>query len=127
MKSDDKRVWIFETAMLVCGVLSAVVYAISFGVNIMRMPAIVTTYTLSSLIGGAFAWNLYKGGGVWRLMVYVYLLSTVAYMAIGAVWRAMYATTFSVPAYFESVLYWLLCSLLPTIMCLLGCKSSLRL
>lgn len=127
MKNDDKRVWIFETAMLVCGVLSAIVYAIGFGVNVMRVPAVVTTYTLSSLVGGAFAWNLYKGDSVWRLMAFVYLSSTVAYMVISVMWHMMYASTFSVSSYFSSVFYWLLCSLLPTVVCVLGCKSRLRL
>lgn len=127
MKNDDKRVWIFETAMLVCGVLSAIVYAIGFGVNVMRVPAVVTTYTLSSLVGGAFAWNLYKGDSVWRLMAYVYLSSTVSYMVISIMWHMMYASTFSVSSYFSSVFYWLLCSLLPTVVCVLGCKSRLRL
>lgn len=127
MKNDDKRVWIFETAMLVCGILSAIVYAIGFGVNVMRVPAVVTTYTLSSLVGGAFAWNLYKGDSVWRLMAFVYLSSTVAYMVISVMWHMMYASTFSVSSYFSSVFYWLLCSLLPTVVCVLGCKSRLRL
>lgn len=127
MKNDDKRVWIFETAMLVCGVLSAIVYAIGFGVNVMRVPAVVTTYTLSSLVGGAFAWNLYKGDSVWRLMAFVYLSSTVAYMVISVMWHMMYASTFSVSSYFSSVFYWLLCSLLPTVVCVLGCKSRLQL
>lgn len=127
MKNDDKRVWIFETAMLVCGILSAIVYAIGFGVNVMRVPTVVTTYTLSSLVGGAFAWNLYKGDSVWRLMVFVYLSSTVAYMVISVMWHMMYASTFSVSSYFSSVFYWLLCSLLPTVVCVLGCKSRLRL
>ncbi len=127
MKNDDKRVWIFETAMLVCGVLSAIVYAIGFGVNVMRVPAVVTTYTLSSLVGGAFAWNLYKGDSVWRLMAFVYLSSTVAYMVISVMWHMMYASTFSVLSYFSSVFYWLLCSLLPTVVCVLGCKSRLQL
>ncbi len=127
MKNDDKRVWIFETAMLMCGILSAIVYAIGFGVNVMRVPAVVTTYTLSSLVGGAFAWNLYKGDSVWRLMAFVYLSSTVAYMVISVMWHMMYASTFSVSSYFSSVFYWLLCSLLPTVVCVLGCKSRLRL
>lgn len=127
MKIDDKRVWIFEMAMLVCGVLSAVVYAINFGVNVMRLPSVLTTYTLSSLIGGAFAWNLYKKGGVWRLMIYVYLLSTGINMVISAMWYVMYAPVFPVSLYFQSVLYWLLCSLLPTIICVWSCKSRLKL
>lgn len=127
MKNDDKRVWIFETAMLMCGILSAIVYAIGFGINVMHVPAVVTTYTLSSLVGGAFAWNLYKGGSVWRLMAFVYLSSTVAYMVISIMWHMMYTSTFSVSSYFSSVFYWLLCSLLPTVVCVLGCKSRLQL
>ena len=93
----------------------------------MRLPSVLTTYTLSSLIGGAFAWNLYKKGGVWRLMIYVYLLSTVINMVISAMWYVMYAQVFPVSLYFQSVLYWLLCSLLPTIICVWSCKSRLKL
>ena len=90
MKLTDKRLWWFEGIMLICGILSSYLYALNFGICISQIPSIVVFYTLSCLLGSIIAWKVYKNNGVWKLLCYVFLFSTIIYCTIDMILRVVY-------------------------------------
>ena len=116
MKLTDKRLWWFEGIMLICGILSSYLYALNFGICISQIPSIVVFYTLSCLLGSIIAWKVYKNNGVWKLLCYVFLFSTIIYCTIDMILRVVYPNPYGnlFMLFANGLLYWCLCCLLYT-------------
>ena len=118
MKLTDKRLWWFEGIMLICGILSSYLYALNF-----------VFYTLSCLLGSIIAWKVYKNNGVWKLLCYVFLFSTIIYCTIDMILRVVYPNPYGnlFMLFANRLLYWCLCSIFPIIILVFGAKRILRL
>ena len=129
MKLTDKRLWWFEGIMLICGILSSYLYALNFGICISQIPSLVVFYTLSCLLGSIIAWKVYKNNGVWKLLCYVFLFSTIIYCTIDMILRVVYPNPYGnlFMLFANGLFYWCLCSIFPIIILVFGAKRILRL
>lgn len=115
MKLTDKRFWIFEATMLLCGMETSYLYVLSFGIGIFDVPAIVLVYMLSYLLGGVIAWVVCKCKGRWTLTVNVSLFSSIVYFVLDVIIHLLYLSPYEglVKGILSSLLYWLLSAILP--------------
>lgn len=135
MKLTDKRFWIFEATMLLCGMATSYLYVLSFGIGIFDVPAIVLVYMLSYLLGGVIAWVVCKCKGRWTLAVNVSLFSSIVYFVLDVIIHLLYLSPYEgledlssrqvgiyyitfpyeglVKGILSSLLYWLLSAILP--------------
>lgn len=79
MKLTDKRFWIFEVIMLLCGAATTCVEALNYGISPFYLIGHLVTFPLCFCISGIAVWKIAKGDGVWQLVGYSLLFSTIAY------------------------------------------------
>lgn len=129
MKLTDKRFWIFEATMLLCGMATSYLYVLSFGIGIFDVPAIVLVYMLSYLLGGVIAWVVCKCKGRWTLAVNVSLFSSIVYFVLDVIIHLLYLSPYEglVKGILSSLLYWLLSAILPMTFFALIAKRFCRL
>ena len=118
MSIKDKRFGIWEGMMLLCGFLSAWLYALNFGISLKQIPATVVAYVISCLTGGGIAWLVYKGYSGWKRAGYTFLFATFAYGVIEAAVHILFPNPYDVwqSLFADALLYWCLASLLPVLL-----------
>ena len=70
MKLTGKRFWIFEVMMLLCGVATACVEALNYGISPFYLIGHLIAFPLCFCISGIAVWKIAKRNGVWRLIGY---------------------------------------------------------
>lgn len=118
MRIKDKRFGIWEGMMLLCGLLSAWLYALNFGISLRLIPATVLCYVTSCLAGGSIAWLVHKGNSGWKRAGYTFLFATLAYGVIEAAIRVLFPNPYGdwQGLFADALLYWCLASLLPILL-----------
>ncbi len=117
MKLTDKRFWIFEVMMLLCGVATACVEALNYGISPFYLIGHLVAFPLCFCISGIAAWKIAKSNGVWRLIGYSLLFSTIAYSLFNIILYPIYGVPFDAAIYLSSVCYYALFSTFPIIFC----------
>ena len=64
MKLTDKRIWKFEAVMLLCGVATVCVEALSYGISLFYLIGQLLIYPLCFCVGGVATWKVSKAGKV---------------------------------------------------------------
>ena len=128
MSIKDKRFGIWEGMMLLCGFLSAWLYALNFGISLKQIPATVVAYVISCLTGGGIAWLVYKGYSGWKRAGYTFLFATFAYGVIEATVHILFPNPYDVrqSLFADALLYWCLASLLPVLLFSFSAKFFFR-
>lgn len=117
MKLTDKRFWIFEVMMLLCGVATACVEALNYGISPFYLIGHLIAFPLCFCISGIVTWKIAKSNGVWRLVGYSILFSTIAYCLFHIILYPIYGVPFDAAIYLSSVCYYALFSTFPVIFC----------
>lgn len=117
MKLKDKRFWIFEVLMLLCGVATACVEALNYGLSLFYVIGQLIVYPLCFCLGGVAAWKVAKGSGVWQLVGYSLLFSVIMYNLFHVILYPVYGVSFCSAVYLSRVCCYLLFSILPVILC----------
>lgn len=129
MKLTDKRFWKFEALMLICGIAASCLYALSFGISVLAVPAVAILYILCYLFGGVVAWKAHKGSSGWKLAGNVFLLSMFMYLVFDVLIHFLYPSPYErlADGILREYLYWLFCAILPMVIFALIAKRFLRL
>ena len=129
MKLTDKRFWKFEALMLICGIATSCLYALSFGISVLAVPAVAILYILSYLFGGVVAWKAHKSSSGWKLAGNVFLLSMFMYLVFDVLIHFLYPSPYErlADGILREYLYWLFCAILPMVIFALIAKRFLRL
>ena len=93
-------------------------------------PILSTEYVDNELNNNPFAhFIVYKNNGVWKLLCYVFLFSTIIYCTIDMILRVVYPNPYGnlFMLFANGLLYWCLCSIFPIIILVFGAKRILRL
>ncbi len=117
MKLTDKRFWIFEVMMLLCGVATVCVESLNYGISPFYLIGHLVAFPLCFCISGIAVWKIAKGNGVWRLIGYSLLFSTIAYSLFNIILYPIYGVPFDAAIYLSSVCYYALFSTFPIIFC----------
>ena len=126
MKLSDKRFWIFEAMMLLCGVATTCVEALNYGISLFYLIGHLFVFSLCFCIGGIATWKIAKKDGVWLLAGYTLLFSTIAYNLFHLILYPVYGVPFLSSAYWEAAGCYVLYSILPVILCSYGYKMVER-
>ena len=129
MKLTDRRFYIFEGMMLICGIAASCLYALSFGISVLAVPSVVMLYILSYFFGGMIAWKAHKSKSGWKLAGNVFLLSMFMYLVFDILIHLSYPSPYEELAdgILRGCLYWLFCAILPMSVFALIAKRILRL
>ncbi len=117
MKLTDKRFWIFEVMMLLCGVATVCVEALNYGISPFYLIDHLIAFPLCFCISGIVTWKIVKGNSVWRLIGYSILSSTIAYCLFHIILYPIYGVPFDAAIYLSSVCCYALFSTFPIIFC----------
>lgn len=117
MKLTDKRFWIFEAMMLLCGVATTCVEALNYGISLFYLISHLIVFPLCFSIGGVAAWKIAKSDGVWQLIGYSLLFPTITYCLVLIILYPIYGVSFISLVYWSAVCYYILFSILPVILC----------
>ena len=126
MKLTDKRFWIFETMMLLCGVATTCVEALNYGISLFYLIGHLFVYPLCFCIGGIATWKIAKEDGVWRLAGNNLLFSAIVYNLFHLILYPIYGVPFSSSAYWDAAGCYVLCAILPVVSCCYGYKMIER-
>lgn len=117
MKLTDKRFWIFEVMMLLCGVLAACVEALNYGISLFYVIGHLVVFPVCFFVGGIVTWKVSKNSSVWRLIGYNLFFSAVIYNLFQLILYPVYGVSFSSSLYWHSAFYYILFAILPLILC----------
>ena len=117
MKQTGKRFWIFEVMMLLCGVATACVEALNYGISPFNLIGHLIAFPLCFCISGIVTWKIAKGNSVWRLIGYSLLFSTIAYCLFLISLYSIYGVPFDATTYLSAVCYYILFSIFPVMLC----------
>ena len=117
MKLTDKRFWIFEVMMLLCGAATTCVEALNYGINPFNLIGDLVVFPLCFGFSGIAVWKIAKGNGVWQLIGYSLLFSTITYSLFNIILYPIYGVPFDAAIYLSSVCYYALFSTFPIIFC----------
>lgn len=117
MKLTDKRFWKFEATMLLCGVATVCIEALSYGISLFYLIGQLLIYPLCFFIGGVATWKVSKAGKVWRLIGYSMLFSFITYNLFAITLYPIFGIPFASSAYLSSVGCFALFSVLPVVIC----------
>lgn len=128
MKLIDKRFWKFLAMMLICGIAASCLYALSFGISVLAVPAVAILYILSYLLGGMVAWKVHKSKSGWKLAGNVFLLSMFMYLVFDVLIHLLYPSPYErlADGILREYVYWLFCAILPMVIFALIAKRFLR-
>lgn len=126
MKLTDKRFWKFEAMMLLCGVATTCVEALNYGISPFYLISHLVTFPLYFCISGIAVWKIAKGNGVWQLIGYSLLFSTIAYSLFNIILYPIYGVPFDAAIHLSSICYYALFSTFPVILCCYVYKSIIN-
>ena len=117
MKLLDKRFWKFEAMMLLCGIATTCVEALSYGINLFYIIGHLIVFPLCFCIGGIATWKVVKNSSFWPLVGYSLLFSVIAFILFHICLYPIYGVPLYSSIYWSSVFYYVLFSILPVILC----------
>ena len=123
MRLTDKRFWKFEAMMLLCGVATTCVEALNYGISPFYLISHLVAFPLYFCISGIAVWKITKDNGVWQLIGYSLLFSTIAYSLFNIILYPIYGVPFNATTYLSAVCYYALFSTFPVIFCCYAYKG----
>ena len=122
MKLTDKRIFVFEVMMLLCGVTSTFVEALAYGVNLFFLIGHFIFFLLCYCIGGMITWKIAKSNAYWLLTGYSLLFSVLTFCLYILIHYPIYGIPITSTTYWSAILGFALCSILPLLLCCYGYK-----
>ena len=122
MKLTDKRIFVFEVMMLLCGVTSTFVEALAYGVNLFFIIGHFIFFLLCYCIGGMITWKIAKSNAYWLLTGYSLLFSVLTFCLYILIHYPIYGIPITSTTYWSAILGFALCSILPLLLCCYGYK-----
>jgi hypothetical protein len=128
MKLKEKKFWLFEAMMLICGILAAYVYTLNYGIHLYNSPGIVIGYSLNCLVGGMIAWIVCKRFGYWRMMGSVFLFATLMDCVFNIVLWLWVPNPYGswLMSFIEALVLWCVSSILPIAVVVLIARRVVR-
>lgn len=117
MKLNDERFWKFEVLMLPCGIATACMEALNYGIALFHVIGQILIYPVCFLLGGFAAWRFCKSYGYWKLAGLLLFFSTITFMLFHTALYPVYGVAFDSLLYWETTFYWIWFAIFPVMLC----------
>ena len=122
MKLTDKRFWVFELMMLLCGIFTTCIEALNYGISLFNLIGHLIVFPICFCIGGIATWKIAKRSRFWLLTGLNLLFSFIAYNLLHLILYPIFGVSFISVVFWEAAAYFILFSIFPVILCSLAYK-----
>lgn len=117
MKLKGKNFFSFEVLMLLCGIATACIEALNYGISLFYVIGQLFVYPLCFCIGGIAAWKAARHSSFWQLAGYSLLFSSLLYNVFHIVLYPVFGVPFCSSAHLSAMFVYILSAILPVLLC----------